>query len=72
MKAGDNDMGFVYLPHGGDHYTIAVFITDSMEDDKTNAAMGKIDKSHIVVSGFHACTVPVGAPGFMADNRFGR
>ena len=36
MKAGDNDMGFVYLPHGGDHYTIAVFITDSMEDDKTN------------------------------------
>ena len=34
--------------------------------------MGKIDKSHIVVSGFHACTVPVGAPGFMADNRFGR
>ena len=31
--------------------------------------MGKIDKSHIVVSGFHACTVPVGAPGFMADNR---
>ena len=24
MKAGDNDMGFVYLPHGGDHYTIAV------------------------------------------------
>ena len=25
MKAGDNDMGFVYLPHGGDHYTIAVF-----------------------------------------------
>ena len=39
MKAGDNDMGFVYLPHGGDHYTIAVFITDSMEDDKTNAAI---------------------------------
>ena len=23
----------------GDHYTIAVFITDSMEDDKTNAAI---------------------------------
>lgn len=38
IKAGDNDMGFVYLPHG-DHYTIAVFITDSMEDDKTNAAL---------------------------------
>lgn len=28
-----------YSPHGGDHYTIAVFITDSMEDDKTNAAI---------------------------------
>ena len=38
MKAGDNDMGFVCLPNG-DHYTIAVFITDSMEDDKTNAAI---------------------------------
>ena len=39
MKAGDNDMGFVYLQHGGDHYTIAVFITESMEDDITNAAI---------------------------------
>ena len=46
MQAGDNDMGFVYLPHGGDHYTIAVFITDSMEDDKTNAAIiAKISKA---------------------------
>lgn len=36
MKLADNDIGFVYLPDGS-HYTIAVFVTNSMEDDATNA-----------------------------------
>lgn len=38
LKAGDNDMGFVRLPNGKS-YSIAVFIMDSLEDDKTNAAI---------------------------------
>lgn len=38
LKAGDNDMGFVRLPNGK-FYSIAVFIMDSMEDDKTNASI---------------------------------
>lgn len=38
MKIADNDLGFVLLPNGK-YYTIAVFIMDSMEDDKTNAAI---------------------------------
>lgn len=38
MKAGDNDMGFVRLPDGK-QYTIVVFVNDSKEDDKTNAAI---------------------------------
>lgn len=38
LKAADNDMGFVILPNGK-HFTIAVFIMDSMENDKTNAAI---------------------------------
>lgn len=38
MKIGDNDMGFVWLPNGK-HYTIAVFVMNSMEDDTTNAAI---------------------------------
>ena len=38
LKAGDNDMGFVRLPDGR-QYNIAVFVTDSGEDDKTNAAL---------------------------------
>lgn len=38
LKIGDNDMGFVCLPNGK-YYTIAVFVTDSMEDDVTNAAI---------------------------------
>ena len=38
MKIADNDMGFVYLPNGK-HYTIAVFVMNSMEDDQTNASI---------------------------------
>lgn len=38
LKAGDNDMGFVRLPDGS-RYSIAVFVKDSREDDKTNAAL---------------------------------
>ena len=38
LKAGDNDMGFVRLPDGR-QYSIAVFVTDSREDDKTNATL---------------------------------
>ncbi|WP_455586404.1 class A beta-lactamase, subclass A2 [Bacteroides sp.] len=38
LKAGDNDLGFVRLPDGRE-YVIAVFVMDSKEDDKTNAAM---------------------------------
>ncbi|MDE6452366.1 MAG: class A beta-lactamase-related serine hydrolase, partial [Odoribacter sp.] len=38
LKAADNDMGFVVLPDGR-HFTIAVFVMDSMEDDKTNASI---------------------------------
>ncbi len=37
LKAADNDIGIVMLPDGR-HFTLAVFIADSMEDDKTNAA----------------------------------
>lgn len=36
LKLGDNDIGFVLLPDGR-RYTVAVFITRSVEDDKTNA-----------------------------------
>jgi len=36
LKAGDNDLGFVYLPNGK-FYVIVVFVKDSKEDDKTNA-----------------------------------
>lgn len=38
IKAGDNDLAFVRLPDG-QHYCIAVFVRDSEEDDKTNAAI---------------------------------
>lgn len=38
LKVGDNDIGFVCLPDGR-RYTIAVFVMDSKEDDKTNAAL---------------------------------
>ncbi len=38
MMAADNDLGFVVLPDSS-HYTIAVFIKDSMESDQTNAAI---------------------------------
>lgn len=38
VKAGDNDLGFIRLPDGR-QYLIAVFVTDSKEDDKTNAAI---------------------------------
>ena len=38
IKAGDNDLAFVQLPDG-QRYCIAVFIRDSKEDDKTNAAI---------------------------------
>ncbi len=45
LKAADNDMGFVLLPNGK-HFTIAVFIMDSMENDKTNASIiAKIAKA---------------------------
>lgn len=36
LKLGDNDLGFVCLPDGR-RYSIAVFVMDSKEDDKTNA-----------------------------------
>lgn len=38
LKFGDNDLGFVCLPDGR-RYSIAVFVMDSREDDKTNAAL---------------------------------
>lgn len=38
LKIADNDLGFVLLPNGK-HYSIAVFVTDSYEDDTTNAAI---------------------------------
>ena len=38
VKAGDNDLAFVQLPDG-QRYSIADFIRDSKEDDKTNAAI---------------------------------
>lgn len=38
LKIADNDMGFVRLPDGR-YYTIAVFVTNSMESDKTNASI---------------------------------
>ena len=38
MKIADNDIGFVRLPDGRE-YSIAVFVMDSREDDRTNAAV---------------------------------
>lgn len=38
LKAADNDAGFVMLPNGK-HFTIAVFVMDSREDDKANALL---------------------------------
>lgn len=38
LKIADNDMGFIRLPDG-QYYAIAVFVMDSMEDDRTNAAI---------------------------------
>ncbi len=38
LKVADNDIGFVYLPNGK-QYSIAVFVMNSMEDDKTNASI---------------------------------
>lgn len=38
IKAGDNDLAFVRLPDGR-QYCIAVFVRDSKENDKTNAAI---------------------------------
>lgn len=36
LKAADNDLGFIKLPNGK-NLSIAVFIVNSVEDDKTNA-----------------------------------
>jgi hypothetical protein len=36
IKAADNDIGFVTLPNGSG-YSVAIFVKDSKEDDKTNA-----------------------------------
>ncbi|WP_128331002.1 class A beta-lactamase, subclass A2 [Apibacter sp. HY039] len=36
LKVADNDIGFVVLPNGK-QYSIAVFVMNSMESDKTNA-----------------------------------
>ena len=38
IKVADNDMGFVVLPNG-QYYTIAVFVMNSQETDKTNARL---------------------------------
>lgn len=38
FKIADNDMGFVVLPNG-QYYTIAVFVMDSQESDKSNARL---------------------------------
>lgn len=38
LKVADNDLGFIELPNGK-QLSIAVFIVNSMEDDKTNAAI---------------------------------
>lgn len=37
-KIADNDIGFVFLPNGK-YYSIAVFVSNSKEDDKTNASI---------------------------------
>lgn len=45
VKIADNDLGFVLLPNGA-HYSIAVFVMNSKETDKTNAAIiAKISKT---------------------------
>lgn len=38
LKAADNDLGFIELPNGK-QFSIAVFIVNSIEDDKTNATI---------------------------------
>lgn len=38
MKIADNDLGFVILPNNK-RYIIAIFVMNSMEDDKTNASI---------------------------------
>ena len=38
IQAADNDIAFIQLPYGKQYY-LAVFVTESTEDDKTNAAM---------------------------------
>lgn len=38
LKAADNDLGFIKLPNGK-NLSIGVFIVNSVEDDKTNAAI---------------------------------
>ncbi len=44
VRIADNDAGFVVLPDGR-HYCIAVFVTDSHEDNDTNAAIAaKVSK----------------------------
>lgn len=38
LKIGDNDIAFIRLPNGKG-YTIAIFVMNSREDDKTNASI---------------------------------
>ncbi|WP_121964726.1 class A beta-lactamase, subclass A2 [Myroides sp. N17-2] len=38
LRAVDNDLALVYLPNGK-QFSIAVFVMDSLEDDKTNASI---------------------------------
>lgn len=45
IMAGDNDIAFVRLPNGK-RYSIAIFVTDSKENDETNASLiAKISKA---------------------------
>lgn len=45
IKIADNDMGFVFLPDGR-HFSIAVFVMESKETDRENAAViAKISKT---------------------------
>lgn len=45
IKIADNDMGFVFLPDGH-HFSIAVFVMESKETDRENAAViAKISKT---------------------------
>ena len=49
VKIADNDAGFVLTPDGKRYY-IAVFVSDSQEDDPTNASIiSRISQSYTIL-----------------------